>query len=564
MCLLFFIILQGYHVFLPPAATLAAVPIDEPSRLADVSFRIKPDDATVLLVLDEVKSERRQGRGHGPPQKGLVGVRELYDLDKGLPSGTRELTGVNKEVEDVPDECHDGKRHIPPPGRGVWLGGVVANNRLAVRCDGRPGPAVRPPIDLHEAFGDEHGPEVSPGSDDERHEKQHEDAVVPVLDRLQEHGEASCGNLGIRIVLQDFVQLSLDQRHLEPDPGTDGDDRGYRCGRSVHNERQLLSRNCAHVRQGAHGRASDQGVGIIVEEDNETGEEGRSLCRAGRVDEPLKGVGDAQEPARLLDEADETGHEEDEEEDVSVILVRKGVEQIDVEHIPEAPDESPRHHAGSGEDPDAERKFHHLRRGGEENDHNEGDEARPGGKALIIPILLARNLVQPDLHLHVVRSRTVEGSRPGVETGRKGAFLHQVHLPLLHPRSVQVRLPEERVRRACVVHLILPLEVRDHVERATVVDGRHVGYLRGCVVECDAVDGDLVGSARWRVGEDDGGDVVGLDVDRGKAAVDSVVAFGRLVEEVRCRHDARIGRRRRRREEAEGRREELGDHLKFC
>jgi hypothetical protein len=92
---------------------------------------------------------------------------------------------------------------------------------------------------------------------------------VPVLDRLQKDTEATRLDANVRraLYVNNAIDLHLNKANFKADPTGNGRNTSNRSRRGVDNEGQLFTRDKERVEQWTHSLTRQQGIGIVVKED---------------------------------------------------------------------------------------------------------------------------------------------------------------------------------------------------------------------------------------------------------------------------------------------------------
>ena len=222
-----------------------------------------------------------------------------------------------------------------------------------------------------------HGAELAQQEDGRQDEDQNEDVVETVGNGF--HKDA----VGVGLDT-DVLESVADQADLVGHPGGDQGDARDGRGRGVDDEGQLFAGNAHLVRHGPHDRPDRQGVGVVVEENQQAQHPGHELGAARGPGAPGQRLGNGLGSAHARNQRDEPADGQALEHDARVPRVGQGGEDFtrqaqEALHKAVVEIESPGfEHEGAGKHADEQRKNHVLGQKGQGNGHqgrNQGPES---------------------------------------------------------------------------------------------------------------------------------------------------------------------------------------------
>ncbi len=187
------------------------------------------------------------------------------------------------------------------------------------------------------AFGGGHRSEIATGPGDHQNEDHEQQRIEPVGQRSEERA--------IRVLrqreslrLRQRLEGIADEPHLEADPGRDDGQSRDGCGGGVDQERQFLAGDALPIGDGPHGTAEQQGVGVVVEEDDQTQPPGGDLCPPTRAGEGCQPFDQSRSSAAARDDADQATQEQCEEHNLEVRRIGEFAHDDGVDGLQESTD----------------------------------------------------------------------------------------------------------------------------------------------------------------------------------------------------------------------------------
>jgi len=173
-------------------------------------------------------------------------------------------------------------------------------------------------------LGGQHRPEIAPGGDHREHQRQRQQRVEAVGNRIQEH------QVGVEVELGQRGQRIAHQPDLVADPGRDQRDAGHRRGGGIDQVGELLARDPGLVGDRTHRVADHQRVGVVIEKDGQSENRGRGHRATRIVGEGRDPLDDAEHAAVARDHADGAADQQRKHHHCGVIGLGHSVQDVGI------------------------------------------------------------------------------------------------------------------------------------------------------------------------------------------------------------------------------------------